>query len=311
MRKVFWRSWSCLEAEFELNRIKEIPEIQLQWINAHTQQNITSQDIWLTTNGYDWKPVNCPKITWYAESFVYLPNEYNNYANNKWNHRFHFNPNYSSQKNSSLLNIACWWRREKQAYAEIMAHKKPTHMFGMVQGKKPDKKICPADFGFFRNKVVQQLRNKSFYYYGTNWPADPNYRGEIYINGKRSSPQKFNDARLLLKDAKFVWSIENCHDEQYSKNYMTEKIFHGFLSGSVPIYAGACNIHEMISPDLFIDIRKFSYDIDAIVNFCEKMSDIEYKGYQERIAAFLDGPADKFSCDYRFIEIDKCLQHLV
>ena len=302
MTCVYWRSWSRGEAQFELTRLKENVPLQNVWINAHDNPNPGPNDIWLTTNGYDWMPHKCRKITWYAESFIYLANEYNNYANNKWDHRFHFNPNYANQKNSSLLNIHCWWKRELKTFI----YQKPTHLMGMVQGKKPDQPKHPADFGYFRNRVVQALRGRSFYYHGTAWPSgDPNYKGESYVAGQRSSPLKFNDARILLRNAKFTWALENCHDQHYSLNYMTEKIFHGFLSGGVPIYCGAGNIEKIINPNLFIDLRKFNYDINAVYDFCEKMPDSEYKGYQDRISEFLNGEAAKFSCDSRFQEIDK------
>lgn len=314
MRRIFWRSWSRFEAEFELNRLKEdnVP-LSNQWINAHTQTNPEPNDIWLTTNGYDFMPNRAKPVTWYAESFVYLPNEYNNYKmnQNKWYHRYHFNPNYATQQNSSLLHIACWWQREKRTYDDIIKKKNPTHVFGMVQGKKPDEKLCQADWGNFRTKVVQTCRNRSFYYYGTKWTKDdPNYKGEAYLDGQKHSPQKFNDARRLLDKCKFVWCLENCHDQNYSLNYMTEKIFHGFLSGGVPIYLGAGNIEKMIHPGLFVDIRKFNYDINAVCNYCEKMPDSQYKEMQEMISVFLDTDALPYSCDYRFKELDERLSYL-
>jgi len=300
--KIFWKSWSRFEAEFELNRLKEdkVP-LENTWVNGHEVFNPSSDDVLFTTNGMNYQLCPCKRVTWYAESINYLNGEYKNYSANRWSHRFHFVPQFATQANSSLLNIMCWWKREKKDFK-----KQPKFTFGMVLGRKPENPTSPTDFGYFRSKVVQACRNRSFYYYGTAWPAgDPHYKGEKYINGQRHSPQKFNDARLLLKDAKFAWCLENCHDKVYSVNYLTEKIFHGFLSGCVPVYCGCWNVQDLIGPDLFIDVRKFNYDASAVADFCEKMSDSDYKGYQERIAKFLNEEADKFSCDYRFMELDK------
>jgi hypothetical protein len=232
--------------------------------------------------------------------------EYKNYANDKkWFHRFHFNPHYASQPNCSQIYIAGFWQREKKRYFEVLKEQKPTHTFGMVQGMKSNKKICPADHGYLRTDVVRECRNRSFYYYGTGWPkGDPNYRGEMYVNGQKCSPQKFNDARLLLEDCRFVWCLENCHDDHYSVNYMTEKIFHGFLSGGIPIYCGAWNIDQIIDPELFIDLRKFNYNIKDVCDFCEKMSDEEYRRRLDLIYNFMNDGANKFSCDFRFQELD-------
>ena len=98
--------------------------------------------------------------------------------------------------------------------------------------------------------------------------------------------------------------IENIYDKRFSINYLTEKIFHGFLSCSVPIYLGCWNVEDLVHPNLFIDIRKFS-SIKEVADHCEKMSDLEYKGYLDRICEFIHGPGLEFTRDRLFQSIDK------
>lgn len=305
--RILWRSWSPLEAQLELDRFKTLPMHNL-WLNGHNNKPQTN-DIYLTTNGFDHKPGHFRKATLYAESYVYLTNEYNQYERNttKWDHRFHFNPHYSEQPRSSEQLIGCWWKSEQPMFEEIRQNKKIKHVFGMVLGRKKHG-TTDADIGWMRSEVVKHCRDRSFQYYGTDWfKDDPNYRGEAYVNGHRRTPVKFNDARRLMANSKFVFAFENCRHEKYSVNYLTEKIFHGFLSYSVPIYLGCWNVEKLLDPGLYIDLRQFDLSIPRVLDHCEKMSDSEYNGYLDRIAEFINGKGQDFTCDQRFLDLDRKL----
>ena len=310
MRKVFWRSWCRFEAGFELDHFKTLP-FEHEWVNAHNQIP-TPQDIWLTTNGYDYRQGHPIQATLFWESYQYARPEHDRFPNdNRWKHKFHYNPNYCQYPNTSLIGIGCWWKNEKQLYDQIRANKKISHQFGMVLSKKPTEKSHQSDFGWFRTRVVEACKNRSFRYYGCGWSKDdPNYGGEIYVNGSRGSPVKFNDARHLMANCKFVIALDNTNDEILSVNYLTEKIFHAFISYSVPIYAGCWNADKLLGDDIFIDIKKFNYDIKAILDYCENMPDSEYNGYLERINKFMESRAGDFSCESRYLELDRKLSKI-
>ena len=275
-------------------------------MNAHDVQP-TANDIYLTTNGYDYRTGPFKKACLFAESYVYLRSEYDNWDRNatRYDHRFHFNPNYANTPKSSLQNIiGCWWQDEFGTYEEIKKAKNITHTFGMVLSKKPDRPSVPCEIGFLRSQFVQACRGRSCKYFGSGWDkSDPNYAGEAYVNGARHSPVKFNDARRLMAGAKFVFCAENAFDSRYSVNYLTEKIFHAFLSRSVPIYIGCWNVDEFV-PNLFVDFRKFDRDFKRCLDYCEKMSDSDYQGYLDRIEEFLRGPAQSMTANSRFLELD-------
>ena len=304
--RILWNSWSRIEAEFELGMIKNLP-LKRTWLNAY-QNAPQPGDIWLTTNGYNHKHGNFKKMTWYAESYTYLPNEYNRYDQNTglWDLRFHFNPAYYNKPKSRKLAIHTHWREELKRYSEWVDDRNRPYVFGMVAAKKPPM-ASRGYIGPFRDKVVEAGRGRSFIHYGPGWDSSKEYRGQAYIRGNRNHPIKFQDARELMKQCKFVFAIENTYDQVYSMDYMTEKIFHGFLSGGVPIYLGCWNIEKLVPENCFIDLRKFGLDVRKVMDFCEKMSDDEYDGYLLRINEFLEGSADGFSCDSRFLEIDSVL----
>lgn len=312
-KKVFWRSWSHLEAPIELEKIKNL-DLKNTWIDAHKHyQQITLDDVWLGTNGIDCIPdVGFNQFSWFAESYIYNKDGYDYFPHdNRFDLRFHFNPNFCEYSNTKQLNIFTWWEKELSLFKETVKNKKPEFNFGMVLAKKPEVRLgnVPSCYlGWYRSEIVNKSLKRNFKYYGVGWSKDdPNYLGECYINGDKTNPEKFHDARIFMTKSKFVWSVENTHDLFYSENYLTEKIFHAFLSASVPIYVGCCNIEKLIDPSLFIDVRKFNYDVTKILDYCEKMPESEYQGYLSRIGDFLNGKGKEFTGEATFKKLDSMI----
>lgn len=327
MARIFTRSWSAIEAPFELDKLKKFNsnsansiqdnKFYNEWINAHTDyQKININDVWLTTNGLENIPgAGFKQISWYAESYIYNKENYDNFETDKrFDLRFHFNPNMCEYPRTLHLPIFTWWENEIELYKETVKNKKPEFNFGMVLAHKPTNRLAfPSCYlGWIRAEIVKAGRGRSMKYYGPGWSKeDPNYAGEAYIAGHARHPDKFHDARILMTKAKFVFAIENTHDNYYSENYLTEKMWHGFISASVPIYVGCCNVEEMIDPSLFIDIRKFNYDISAVMDYCEKMSENEYQGYLSRIGEFLENEGQAFTGESVFIQMDRKIHNFL
>ena len=309
MARIFSRSWSELEAHIELEKIRST-ELKNEWINGHKEyQRINLNDVWLTTNGFSHVyGAGFKQISWYAESYVYNKENYDLFpTDDRFDLRFHFNQNMCQYPRTQHLPIYTWWKGEMSLYEETVKNKKPEFDFGMVLARKnEDRRQFPSCYlGWLRSHIVHAGRGRSMKYYGSGWEKnDPNYGGEAYIAGNARSPEKFHDARILMTKAKFVWAVENTHDYFYSQNYLTEKIWHAFISASVPIYVGACNVHEMIDPSLFIDFRKFNYDPAAVMDYCEKMTESEYHGYIARIGEFLNKEGQKYTGESVFKELD-------
>lgn len=103
----------------------------------------------------------------------------------------------------------------------------------------------------------------------------PSYRGRIEHKCE------------VLARTRFSICYENVRD---ISGYITEKIFDCFFSGCVPVYWGANNITTHIPADCFIDRRKFR-DTGEVYAFLKAMTEQEFRGYQQRIAAFLQSDA--------------------
>jgi len=189
-RKIYWRSWCQTESFIELENIKHLP-LKHEWVNGY-QSPWTNDDIWLTTNGLDYLyGAKLPQVSWFAESYQYAQKEYDVYeTDKKFAHRFHFNPNYCKQYNTSQMPIFGWWKKELPLFLQTVVNKKPEFTFGMVLGKKPPKGNGPDYvFGWFREEIVKAAKNRSMKYYGGGWsPEDKNYAGESYVNGGRNTP---------------------------------------------------------------------------------------------------------------------------
>ncbi|MBY0380180.1 MAG: hypothetical protein K2P99_07265 [Burkholderiales bacterium] len=108
-----------------------------------------------------------------------------------------------------------------------------------------------------------------------------------------------------LKEYKFCICYENARD---MPGYITEKIFHAFFAGCVPIYWGANNITDFIPSNCFIDKKQFrSYN--ELYHYIKEMSHIKYEEYLCNIERFLLGTQiEQFSIQcFSQLVIDQCI----
>ena len=108
-----------------------------------------------------------------------------------------------------------------------------------------------------------------------------------------------DDKIELLTRARFCLAHENCRD---LAGYVTEKLFDCFRAGCVPVYVGPKEIAELVPAGCFIDGR--AYETPAALNaHLRTIDDAAYRGYQERIRAYLrSDQAHPFSQDH-FAEV--------
>lgn len=103
----------------------------------------------------------------------------------------------------------------------------------------------------------------------------PSYRGKVVHK------------RDVLARTRFAICYENVRD---LPGYITEKIFDCSFSGCVPVYWGASNITDHIPADCFVDRRQF-HDTGEVYRFLKAMTEQEFRGYQQRMAVFLQSDA--------------------
>lgn len=88
----------------------------------------------------------------------------------------------------------------------------------------------------------------------------------------RSGDTFWSENECLLHHFKFYLAIENSRDE----DYVTEKLYQGLRSGSVPIYLGAPNVRDFLPhPDSVLLIEDFD-SIHALVDYVKRASADEH-----------------------------------
>lgn len=100
----------------------------------------------------------------------------------------------------------------------------------------------------------------------------PSYQGEL-------------DEKIpVLEKYKFAICYENARD---IPGYITEKIFHCFFAGCVPIYWGANDIDDYIPANCFIDKRQFK-TYEDLYEYIDKLADEDYLEYLINIEKYLN-----------------------
>ena len=127
----------------------------------------------------------------------------------------------------------------------------------------PKKNICAIisnPSGHERNIFLHALEKRI--------PVDyaGNYKTNVPII---EAPYYTSEFRDQISNYKFIISMENSRNE----TYITEKITHGFLSGTIPIYWGSSNVHDYFNSERFINVESIEPDImnkiiDQIEHIC-------------------------------------------
>ena len=120
---------------------------------------------------------------------------------------------------------------------------------------------------FFR-KIVKKFKAQNF----VTKKKFKNYKGE-YVGLKKE----------LMKKYKFAICFENAKNFE---GWVTEKIFHCFFSGCIPIYYGAKNISNIIPSNCYIDYKSFKNNKE-LINFLENMDQKNFDKYIKNISLYL------------------------
>ena len=150
-----------------------------------------------------------------------------------------------------------------------------------------------------RYNLIKFLENKSgFDLYGFGWdsfyfhvfPFTFLNRFKILKNLMKPFMFKSKNYKGIVEDKlkimsqyKFNLAFEN----NVFPGYITEKLFHPMMSGSIPIYYGAPNVTKHIPENCFIDYRRFQ-NMDEFWDFIVNISDEEVISYGQNINNFLE-----------------------
>jgi hypothetical protein len=77
--------------------------------------------------------------------------------------------------------------------------------------------------------------------------------------------------REFVGKFKFILTMENSEKD----TYITEKITHGFLGGSIPIYWGSKRVSDYFNSDRFLEVKDTS-DFDLVIQTMKNMTNEEW-----------------------------------
>lgn len=125
----------------------------------------------------------------------------------------------------------------------------------------PTKNICAIisnGNGIERNLLLDKIDKR----------IQIDYAGQ-YRNNTEKIDHYYNTDEFIdfVSQYKFVVSMENSRAD----TYITEKITHGFLSSSIPIYWGSLRVTDYFNNERFINIQHENNNIDLIIDRIEEI----------------------------------------
>jgi len=113
----------------------------------------------------------------------------------------------------------------------------------------------PLDANYMKHKVMSELNTEPYLLLHTFGPNPfgkvASYQGDLgYRHSNYNNLKKINEYL-------FCYAAEPMADPFWSHNYITERVFNVFKSKTILVYYGACNVRDLIPPDIFVDVREF------------------------------------------------------
>lgn len=179
------------------------------------------------------------------------------------------------------------------------------------------KTFSPA-FKYAQKSELHSKRLEMIYYFGpkkklslfgVNWEDSSRFKSakkdKMVQIIKNLQPSFVCDKILTLSKYKYAICFENIAFH----GYVTEKIIHCFLAGTIPIYLGAPDINEFVPQNSFIDLRNFN-SLAELDSFLESLTPQHAYEYILAGKNFLESDdGKKFSYEYYAKEmLEKVIQ---
>lgn len=132
-------------------------------------------------------------------------------------------------------------------------------IYKYIRKEEADKYIEKHELQNKRLEIIEFFaKNGLLNLYGGGWDYLDNlpleWENRLEASIKKLSPKPVDDKLVAISACKFNFCLENLS----YKGYITEKIIHSFVAGSIPVYLGAPDIEKFIPAECFIDARKFA-----------------------------------------------------
>jgi len=124
-----------------------------------------------------------------------------------------------------------------------------------------------------------------------------------YLANYLKELEPYTEKFATLARYRYSLCFENIYDPFWSKGYLTEKLPHCLMCGTVPIYLGCADIEDYVPPECFIDYRHFQ-DPGRLASFLEGLSDADYRNYLDNIDMWVKaGNLKSFSIHHTYDQL--------
>jgi hypothetical protein len=223
----------------------------------------------------------------------------------KWKHTYLFsgesylNPNahkyscvlYGNRNHKNIVNVPLYIPYYISSFDESYITYNKTREITTVP-KNQILVIISNSNGHVRNNLIELLEQHF------NVTFAGNYKNNI--GGSVKSDYNSAEFRTFVGQYKFIISMENSEED----TYITEKITHGLLSGSVPIYWGSKRVTDYFNSERFIEVK----DVNEIPKIIDKMKNITDTKWLEMVNK---RPFTEYGSKYTLNTIAKHIRNLI
>ena len=172
----------------------------------------------------------------------------------KWKHTYLFSGESKLLCNKGNYDVVLWGERNYKNVVNVplfIPYIYTNNFLDKLENKEnitiiPPKDICVIisnSGGINRNLFLNELDKHFSVTYAGNYKN--NIGGNIPYN--YNTPEFIN----FVSNYKFIVSMENSRED----TYITEKIMHGLLANTIPIYWGSTRVYDYINKDRFLNLK--------------------------------------------------------
>jgi len=169
---------------------------------------------------------------------------------------------YGNRNHKNIINVPLYIPYYISTFDEsyITENKKP------VITQVPENEvlvIVSNPGGGIRNAFMEELDKHFKVIYAGNYKNN--------VGNSLSHYYSTSEFREFVGKYKFVLAMENSDED----TYITEKITHGLLSGSIPIYWGSKRVTDYFNSDRFLEVKNID-DFEGIIQTMKNMSNEDW-----------------------------------
>ena len=221
------------------------------------------------------------------------------YTGDIYFNNYHFLGSYLSNESSNIgIDLNFKLNKSHLANEEKFNLKKQIIFISKFQKSiKNNKKkniYSLADLRYKRQKLAIKFMESGFgYVHGHGWKNS--YKTpDSWQNGNKDW---YKDKLEILKDFRFNLCFENTNWDYY----VTEKIWHSILAGSLPVYWGNNTIYESFPADSFVDASEFKDD-ESLIKYLLNMDYQTWKNLMIKCIDAYNSSIDESSKKKKFEE---------